>query len=399
MLQFRKIRISLRGKVKKDEKLIFANGIVKINLFSKLNLIELFIFNNLVYRRININGKKIRHFFKFSSVPDEKNKTNSNEYNIDSIEKKLNSYENKVCSKIIEELSDIDFDDAYIYKHHIGEIYLYLNLLDEYIKANGSKKPVVVINEKRYIDFYLLYGKDRIYRYIDLVPSELDSIGSSDMVEYEGHRIFNPTPDRFENFRKLISSGEDVNFYSYIKSSLHIKNDKIKFKNPEFSNSLVKSANEKLSNINLNKDNFVFLFPEAITATQLRPIFWKTIAERIKQKNIDILINLTKEDFHYAGIKTTNLSLAEAIYVSSRAKCIIALISGLVVSLSTLKIPKILLYTQQTPTIGYRMSSEEMLKTYSIKNITPIDYQLIREIDADKLSEEDLIETVLELVK
>jgi len=45
------------------------------------------------------------------------------------------------------------------------------------------------------------------------------------------------------------------------------------------------------------------------------------------------------------------------------------------------------------------MSSEEMLKTYSIKNITPIDYQLIREIDADKLSEEDLIETVLELVK
>lgn len=71
----------------------------------------------------------------------------------------------------------------------------------------------------------------------------------------------------------------------------------------------------------------------------------------------------------------------------------------MVVSLSTLKIPKILLYTQQTPTIGYRMSSEEMLKTYSIKNITPIDYQLIREIDADKLSEEDLIETVLELVK
>lgn len=118
-----------------------------------------------------------------------------------------------VLNKILKKLPS-GIDDVYICKHHIGEIYIFCQLLEEYIKVNKSKNPLLIIPEKRYISLYNMFCPNINKLFVNVNSMKLDRQICNDVTYYKGHRFFIPIPDRFTHLRSLIFENDSrIHFY------------------------------------------------------------------------------------------------------------------------------------------------------------------------------------------
>lgn len=269
-------------------------------------------------------------------------------------------------------------------------------MFDNFIIDNKLNNYRVIVTEERYWDLYKAFIPERRLVRLDLNQNEIDESFKSTITLFKGKRIIVPIVDRFERFRDQISLGLGGHFSNYIQKSLHAELPN-KFRDPSFDPVVIKSAEEKASKIKLNLNKFVFLFPEAVTASSLRTSLWQEIGLHYKNKGYDVLINLTKPNHDFDLFKSTNLTIPEALYLAGKSKLCISLVSGLTVCLCSNDNLKIYLYTQQTPTIGYRLSAKEMLESYSLKDF-PYKGKLF-EINADDLFENEILNEIFNLTK
>lgn len=289
-----------------------------------------------------------------------------------------------------------------IYKHHIGEIFVFLNCLSEFLSKNNINKVALVVLDVRYKELFESYaktcGKD-IKIVVFPQPAEtIDKVISHEITIKGDIQIITPTPDRFCELRERIMLKSETNFSQYIANSLRLA-ECTKVHTPIFSKELVDSAERKAREINLNLENFVFLFPAATTASGLRDSFWIEIGDKLQAQGKDVLINPYPIRNWYQRYKHADLSIMEALYLATKCKACIALVSGLIVCTAEMKVKRIVLYTQQTQTVGYQMSAEDMLRAYSIGKISGACCDNLYEINADSIYEKQLIEKIISLVE
>lgn len=288
-----------------------------------------------------------------------------------------------------------EFDDVYIFKHHIGEIYIYLNIVRDYIRHNGSNNPILLVNEERYLGLYNMFVPDLRKVLIPVTSEELDKYFRDDEVYVGKHRIFCPINDRFGHLRDMIEYQGNVHFYQYICDALHVPVQK-RLADACFSAKLCKETIKQVKQLRLKKDRFVVFFPEAVTASMLREQFWLSLGMQLKERGYDIFINQTGDSPYYKCFKSARLSPAQVLYLCFVSKGVFALVNGLVVCTANFKIPRFFIYTRQTPTIGKRLTAGEMLDAYELAKIGGVQKEGLHEINGELYTEKKLIRYMIQ---
>jgi len=315
-----------------------------------------------------------------------------------------------IFNKILNKISS-DYDDIYICKHHIGEIYIFCQLLNRYIKNNGSKKPLLVIPEERYISLYGIFCPNIDKKYINLNLRKMDIQVVNNETLYKGHRFFVPIPDRFAELRHLIfEEKQNVHFYDYIKRSMKIQ-DNEEFKPACISDFTKQKVINRAKEIGLNLDKFVIFSTEAVTAMDLSHTFWIKLGEYFSSKGYQIYVNtytkseqfkqnntMVKENW-LDKIPNSIQDFArfdEIYYLAQLSKGVIALVNGLVVTFAQIDTPRFFFYTNQTPTTGSRMDADTMLKSYRLDYLPGAYKETLHEINLNEICEKDLLKFIID---
>ena len=304
-----------------------------------------------------------------------------------------------VFNKVLKKISS-KYDDIYICKHHIGEIYIFCQLLNEYIKINNSSRPVLIIPEKRYIPLYNMFCPDIDKVFVNLSMNKLDRQVVDDVTEYKKHRFFVPVPDRFMELRKLIFEDKDcsVHFYDYITKRMLGNNMPLAPCRPVIKDVVKEKARKRAKKLGLNLDKFVIFSPEAVTATDMSRTFWIELGKFFSSKGYQIYINTTiKEESETCWMEKIPDSVKdlapfdEIYYLAQLSKGIVSLVNGLAVTFSQIDTPRFFIYTNQTPTLGERMDAGMMLNAYSVERIPYCSKSNLYEINLNEMCEKDVI--------
>ena len=158
------------NKIKNDNyrELNILNGCIKItnDLDKQEKIVKIFNYSFITQKIINLKKEiNVANIFHFT----------------------LN-YQIHALDKILKNI-DSSIDDIYICKHHIGEIYIFLQLLNEYIKKNKSKNPIVIIPEKRYIELYNLFCPNINKKFLNINIFEIDRKIKIDEFIYKNHKF------------------------------------------------------------------------------------------------------------------------------------------------------------------------------------------------------------------
>lgn len=289
-----------------------------------------------------------------------------------------------LCSKI-----QCDYDDIYISRHNIGETYVYLSHIKDWINYNKSKKPVVVVWRKKDIPFYEMFVKN--YADVVYVPIEqydLNLFLTQDVTSFENHRIFCHTLEIAENMKKIYDSGKEINFYDFI-----VKDFKSYLTSPEIpkiSKEKKVRVSELLKN-NLISKKFVFVCPAATSLVHLGDDFWALLIEKLKDMGYEVIVNSFDETINMKGVLNIKPDIEEMFILAVMSSGFISLASGLAVLLSTSGVKADLIYTDFKNNI---LNSSEVLNLYSVKNLPAVDKQFVKEYDVKNYSEKDLIEKI-----
>lgn len=139
--------------------------------------------------------------------------------------------------------------------------------------------------------------------------------------------------------------GSKEHFLEAFAKELNIDLSKIDMtKEPIISNKAKKSALEKVEQINLDLNNFIFISPEASSIDELPKRFWENIVNSYRKKGFDVFNNITNWQNYVKNTKTCNLTIEEAYVIASHAKRIIGLRSGFLELFLTLDVPMDVIY-------------------------------------------------------
>ncbi len=293
------------------------------------------------------------------------------------------SWREKWLQKIQRNISP-NYDDIYILRHNMGESFVELMFLKERIKAQKSKRPLLIAWKPYQINLYKMFLSNEIdICFVKLNQSDIHEVFSEDLgntqdvlIKYNGQRFFCSTPRIAENM--LLHNKQ--NFFSYIKKCCRIPNN-AKIKSPLILQSTKINTEKKIAQIKL-KPNFVLLCPEASSLKNLPIEFWENIVKKLQEKNYDILINTNSDKYAFEHSKLIFFDVDETFYLASKAKHIITLGSGLSVLLTATKVPMDILYTSfKNKKIGY--SADMAIKKYSVFHLPNISKKTIKEYNTE----------------
>jgi hypothetical protein len=181
---------------------------------------------------------------------------------------------------------DKEYDDIYILPHNIGETYVELMHLGNAVKANNSKKPLLILWTKKYAGFYKMFLPDGMdMQYINLHQSDIHLFFDKETAvpyTFGNQRFFCTLPKIVRNMNNLLAAEPDMNFYDYLVRTAGIPKDAIPAlpKPGAEAYRRVQSQRERLG----LSDKFVILCPEASSLTMLSDDFWETLGEGLRKK-------------------------------------------------------------------------------------------------------------------
>lgn len=289
----------------------------------------------------------------------------------------------KIFEKNYIKLIDKKYDDVYMLHGNSGEIYLFLTyFLDACLKKNQSKNPLFIATKKYHIDMIKMICPEIPYVFSKKLRLNI----KFDKFETAGHKFFIVfTNDYFNIVEHKVKSSNvgEFNYFDSIADCLGIKKEDIKMRKIVVPKEYEISMSEKIKKINLNTDKFIFIAPEAVSASSLNEKFWINLIKKYNDEGYDVFINITQDDAKYGnkGYKTCDLNFCEAFMLAKKAKKIIMLRSGFSEFLLQTNVQMDVLYTK----FRYRhvfqdMSVEKVLSGFSLYNIPEIKKDLINEI-------------------
>lgn len=258
----------------------------------------------------------------------EYNDKTKNEKYIDILPK---SFEHKVYDLIFEKI-DNKHDGIFLLRAGLGEAYLLNFFIEDIIKKRKIKNPCFICHRKQYKELFSLFHPNIPFYYIDINLQKLFHLFEKRWTNYMGKKInINPSTLKevqilFNNYEKEI---EKRHYTEVIKKFNNVK--KFNFKSPILTGEIKRTALEKIQNLDIN--NFIFIINKANFVVPLEDNFWNNLTNQLREKGYDIYIN------------DTDLTFSEAFYIASLSKGIIGLRCGFSELLSTLDVPKHIIYT------------------------------------------------------
>lgn len=304
----------------------------------------------------------------------------------------------EIFEKIITNV-DPKHDGIYISRHNIGETYVYLSHLQKWVKKNGSKKPVVIVWQKKDFDFYKMFTSKNIdLQYIEIPQQDLFAIFTDEFIEYKGRKIFCPTPDILQNMLKIDTH---PNFYQYICKDFEI-NDKSKIIIPRVDPIIDTFVQNRIKTY--FKKPFIVLIPDATSLKVLPSDFWDTIIKKLKNLGYDIFVNShssrTSHNFVISDNSTISFdtTVGELFALAKHSAGVISMASGIAVLLTGTNTKMDLIYTDFNLKDPY-VNSAQAQEIYSVYYLPNIDKKKIKEYDANLYTEEQLIDLIIKRYK
>ncbi len=265
----------------------------------------------------------------------------------------------KFCKKYKKIIRDRDF--IIILHANIGEITVFLRLAEAYFKKLGAKNPLFIGLKPYHKDLVEMLCPNIPIKIIQKIKLPL-YCSEYQTKEHNIKVIFTKT-----YYEKVEESLRDKNapIKHFIK---HILNY-LKLSENDFSQSEIKITDiekqevlDKVKNIGLNVENFVFFSPEANTCADIGLERWLELKSEYESKGYDIFCNvsLTKDD--YKMFKQCDLTLKEAYILASMSKEIVGLRSGLLDLLFLTKVPMRVFYNEARDRDGFNPLSKEEIE-------------------------------------
>lgn len=297
-----------------------------------------------------------------------------------SVEKYLDifpkSFEHKELDKILNLLPE-EYDYIFLIRAGLGEAYLLNFMLDTIIKKYNLKKPCLICKSKTYVDLFNLFNPniDSYYNIIDF--TRLSHVLQKRCIKYK-NITFNINPSTFNEIKQLCANYEtnveNRHYTDIIKTFNNI--DNFTYKNPIFNSNIEKYIYEKINY--LNKDNFIFIINKANFIHNLSYSFWEKLITTLKKYGYDVLTN------------SPSLSIPEAMYLAAQSKAVIGMRCGFSEILSTLSIPKHIIYT------NCKFHDLPNFKdNFSLKKYPFVDKNTIFEYQLFNQNEEELLKKII----
>lgn len=294
----------------------------------------------------------------------------------------------KILNKLFSQINK-KYDGVYIIRHNIGESYVYLAHLKAWVLANRTKKPLLVVWQKKYLPFYKMFLPSGIdIKYIEIDKNKLQDALDCESIEYKGRKLFCPTYKIAENLNKLYENNVQVNFYDYICKDFDLTKKSVMQK-PKIDKSIVLKINKKLA------DNFrhpfVIILPGASSLSGMSDVFWSLLIKEFKRIGYDVFVNDINNSFSDSVCFDTNI--AEIFALAERSAGIIGLASGLSVLLTAANRPMDLIYTDFR-IFKPHISSARIKDFYSVHHLPNVSDK-VREYDAADFTEMQLVQAII----
>ena len=286
------------------------------------------------------------------------------------------SFEHKELDKILD-LLPTNYDYIFLIRAGLGEAYLLNFMLDAIIKKYNIKKPCLICKSKAYVDLFNLFNPN-IDSYCDIIDfTRLSHVLQKRCIKYK-NVTFNINPSTFNEIKQLCTNYElnleNRHYADIIKQFNNINN--FICKKPTFNPNIEKYIYEKINS--LNKGNLIFIINEANFIHNLSYSFWEKLITILKKYGYDVLIN------------SANLSISEAMYLASQSKAVIGMRCGFSEILSTLNIPKHIIYT------NCKFHDLPNFKdNFSLQKYPFVDENTLFEYQLSNQNEEELLEKII----
>lgn len=308
----------------------------------------------------------------------------------------------ELLEKILQNIDD-KYDDIYISRHNIGETYVYLTHLQNWIKKNGSKKPLLLVWQKKDVPLYQMFvNKNIALKYIDISQQDLHSRFTEERIEYKGKRVFCPTPDILANILEKRKEIPTWTFYTHICKDFAM-DTKDKLTKPVVSEEVKNSIKLKIKKY--FKRPFVVLIPNANSLRQMPTDFWNKIIHQLRAFGYDIFVNghRTRSDnrtgMDLSETVTFNCDLAEMYELSRQSAGVITLASGLAVFLTANGGKMDLIYTDTNPINQRTISAALMQELYSVFLLPNVSHEKVSEYNIDTMSIDKIATEILKKIK
>lgn|GEM_PF-739379 len=289
-------------------------------------------------------------------------------------------------------MSQIDekYDDIYILRHNIGETYIELGHLANRTKENGSKRPLLILWNEKFIHLYRMFLPEKIDMIYIKLPHFFVHEFFDDKPKVIGkQRLFCIAPFIVNNMRTLEKEQPDINFYTHLVDCMGIERG-AKMAVPCVSNHANSYIDKIIETMKLKK-KFVIFITEANSLNAVPDRIWNKLAEQLLRKGYDIFLNQANREI--TGAKKTDLNIEELYVLAQRSAGVITIANGLALLLTSANRKMDLIYTSHHRWHEY--SAKWVMKHYSAYHIPRVDKNLVKEHDADNVLEQELLENIL----
>ena len=289
------------------------------------------------------------------------------------------------------------YDDVYIFRHHIGETFVYLSYIKYWIKQNASKHPLILVWSKKYLPLYRMFVPKNIeVQYIPLAQRKINLFEES-VIQYKQQRIFIPTFEIAENIKARIDRGDKANFYTYILENMNLPpNAKVKPLQPQISDTTKKDVKKVLQQNGINK-KFILICPEATTLVQVPMDFWQNLIDKLTKLNYQVVVNSHQGQDTLVNAVHLNLSLDKVYALALQASGIITMASGLSVLLTSTHKKIDALYTEFSNS-SLKYTAEMAQKAYSLHHLPGVSHPNITEFIVTKNNLSRISEEILKKI-
>ncbi len=299
--------------------------------------------------------------------------------------------------KFFEEAIKLDnkCTDFYITKQASGEPYLLTYLIDDLIKKDNAKKPMVIGIKKYHKDIFYMFANNIKCDIVQTIGYNAIQMFPEKEYIYKKRKFHIYLPSYFfKNFYEEVTKKSDKHYFSEIRNFLELEpKDNCEYsKNVCIAPEKYDSLQQKIKNSGLNENNFIYMAPEATACKDYDENFWLELITRLKNAGFDIYLNTLKKYKHLSNIvKIFDTDFQETYLLASKAKSIVALRCGMIEMLTTLDKKMDVIYTgykkRNTPTIEV-LSSNSLTKLPNIK-------ANINEYNTDLIQKEELINKII----
>lgn len=306
------------------------------------------------------------------------------------------SFEHEVLNKILKYTGNEHDYVLIIRGSGIGEVYILNFILDELIRTKNIKKLAIVTRYSHHLNIISAYHNIPIYILDDITQFELNELVTSKRnIKYKNVRFqvyYALLKEMRDNINKNWIEGNKIR--PYLEDVLNWSGvNSLVYKEPEYKSEDIDYVNKKISELDLK--NFIVLIPEANYVNLLEYEFWEKLAIALYKEGFNIFVNTTNFD-KFKKFKTANLSPLQARYLVSKSKGVISLRCGFFELMSSLDIPKHVIYTKQR---WDNLQPDKMIKIYSLLNYPNVKPETLHEYDINDYLEDNLIETIVESLK